>query len=206
MGDHAGFLADILANPDDDTHRLVYADWLEEHGLSGRAAFIRVQCRIAREPPFCVTGRPLTVYGEFTARCRCPGCSLRRREYMTSRRFIQWDWLGGVDSGFAPFIRPAGWRRGFVASVACRGEDWIRHGAAVLAAHPVEELRLSYSTHRLSFRAVLEAVPETRRLRRVSLPWQAPEEPPDYARAEAEAWLAEEMPGVEVEFRQGDSP
>ena len=41
-------LADIIANPDSDTPRLMYADWLEEHGDPDRAAFIRVQCEIAR--------------------------------------------------------------------------------------------------------------------------------------------------------------
>src|SRR5262245_51579788 len=38
----------ILAHPDDDTPRLVYADWLDEHGDHDRAEFIRVQCRLAR--------------------------------------------------------------------------------------------------------------------------------------------------------------
>src|SRR5262249_28074934 len=42
------FLADILERPDDDVPRLVYADWLEEHGQPERAEFIRVQCQIAR--------------------------------------------------------------------------------------------------------------------------------------------------------------
>jgi uncharacterized protein (TIGR02996 family) len=30
----AGLLQAILADPEDDTPRLVYADWLEEHGQS----------------------------------------------------------------------------------------------------------------------------------------------------------------------------
>jgi uncharacterized protein (TIGR02996 family) len=44
------FLQAILANPDDDTPRLVYADWLEERGRPDRAAFIRVQCQLASLP------------------------------------------------------------------------------------------------------------------------------------------------------------
>jgi uncharacterized protein (TIGR02996 family) len=40
------FLQAILESPDDDTPRLVYADWLDEHGDSARAEFIRVQCAI----------------------------------------------------------------------------------------------------------------------------------------------------------------
>src|SRR5438552_3681095 len=38
----------ILAHPDEDTPRLVYADWLDEHDDLDRAEFIRVQCRLAR--------------------------------------------------------------------------------------------------------------------------------------------------------------
>src|SRR3954454_19585646 len=42
----AGFLAAICRSPDDDAPRLVYADWLEEHGDPERAEFIRVQCEL----------------------------------------------------------------------------------------------------------------------------------------------------------------
>jgi uncharacterized protein (TIGR02996 family) len=41
-----GFLAAIQANLDDDTPRLVFADWLDEHGQSERAEFIRLQCEL----------------------------------------------------------------------------------------------------------------------------------------------------------------
>jgi len=48
---HADFLAAICAEPDEPVHRLVYADWLEEHGTTqahlARAELIRVQ--LARE-------------------------------------------------------------------------------------------------------------------------------------------------------------
>src|SRR5690349_21324143 len=48
MADHAAFLSAIRQAPDDDTHRLVYADWLEENGQEPRAEFIRVQIELAR--------------------------------------------------------------------------------------------------------------------------------------------------------------
>lgn len=38
----------ILANPDDDLVRLVYADWLDEHGQPERAEFIRLQIEMTR--------------------------------------------------------------------------------------------------------------------------------------------------------------
>jgi uncharacterized protein (TIGR02996 family) len=43
------FLDAIFEEPDDDTPRLVYADWLEEHGQVNYARFIRLQCAAARE-------------------------------------------------------------------------------------------------------------------------------------------------------------
>src|SRR5579884_1340778 len=43
------FLVAILAAPDDDAPRLVYADHLEERG-DPRGEFIRVQCELARLP------------------------------------------------------------------------------------------------------------------------------------------------------------
>jgi uncharacterized protein (TIGR02996 family) len=43
MGDRAALYAAVCANPDDDTPRLVFADWLQEHGEEKRAAFIRSQ-------------------------------------------------------------------------------------------------------------------------------------------------------------------
>ncbi|MBM3981395.1 MAG: TIGR02996 domain-containing protein [Planctomycetes bacterium] len=41
----------IVAHPDEDTPRLAYADWLDEHGDPDRAAFIRAQCRLADLSP-----------------------------------------------------------------------------------------------------------------------------------------------------------
>lgn len=41
MNDRAALYAAICADPDDDTPRLVFADWLDEHGEAKRAAYIR---------------------------------------------------------------------------------------------------------------------------------------------------------------------
>jgi uncharacterized protein (TIGR02996 family) len=42
MSDDAAFLATILAAPDDDAPRLVYADWLEEHNSLAKAEYLRL--------------------------------------------------------------------------------------------------------------------------------------------------------------------
>ena len=46
MSDEDALLAAINANPDDDTPRLVYADWLDENGQPEWAEFIRLQCGV----------------------------------------------------------------------------------------------------------------------------------------------------------------
>ncbi|MDY3553582.1 TIGR02996 domain-containing protein [Gemmata sp. JC717] len=60
MSDQAALLDAIREQPDEDTPRLAYADWLDEHapdgkpsparGPSARADYIRVQCRLAERP------------------------------------------------------------------------------------------------------------------------------------------------------------
>lgn len=45
------FMREIIASPDDDAPRLVFADWLDDHGDPVRAEFIRVQCRLAEVSP-----------------------------------------------------------------------------------------------------------------------------------------------------------
>jgi uncharacterized protein (TIGR02996 family) len=48
------FLSAIHADPDDESLRLIYADWLDEHGDDlgrARAELIRAQCELERLPP-----------------------------------------------------------------------------------------------------------------------------------------------------------
>lgn len=52
MSDADALLDAIFADPDADTPRLVYADWLEEHGQPNCAGFIRLQVEAARHPPW----------------------------------------------------------------------------------------------------------------------------------------------------------
>ena len=49
------FLDEIIENLQEDGPRLVYADWLAEHGQEERAEFIRLQCQIARDPSLART-------------------------------------------------------------------------------------------------------------------------------------------------------
>jgi uncharacterized protein (TIGR02996 family) len=102
------FLQDILANPDDDVPRLIFADWLEEHGGAAgaaRAEFIRIQCQLAagavREP----LRQQLRVRGaallgehrrEWTRPLRGPGRLVFHRGF-----------VGEVHTGVRPFLARA---------------------------------------------------------------------------------------------------
>lgn len=50
LSQHEAFLRAIFDAPDDDTPRLVYADFLQENGEEDRAAFIRWQCGCGEKP------------------------------------------------------------------------------------------------------------------------------------------------------------
>src|SRR4051812_36226472 len=44
------FLTSIVEDPDDDAARLVFADWLDESGHADKAAFVRLEVELSREP------------------------------------------------------------------------------------------------------------------------------------------------------------
>jgi uncharacterized protein (TIGR02996 family) len=48
--DNDAFLQAIIESPEDDNLRLVYADWMDEHGQLERAEFIRVGVQLAHLP------------------------------------------------------------------------------------------------------------------------------------------------------------
>jgi uncharacterized protein (TIGR02996 family) len=127
---HAGFLVAILAEPERDDIRLIYADWLDEHGDPDRAAFIRVQCAIGVDP-FAHNPPP------FNPHCACNLCTLRRRERELLKQNPVWYVLppGG------PIVTEL--RRGFVAEVTLPCDQWMRHGPALVRAAPLERVGLS---------------------------------------------------------------
>jgi uncharacterized protein (TIGR02996 family) len=49
VGEHEAFHLAILDDYDNDAPRLVYADWLDEHGHPAMAEFIRLGCEFARQ-------------------------------------------------------------------------------------------------------------------------------------------------------------
>jgi uncharacterized protein (TIGR02996 family) len=134
--DRDALLNAVLADPDDDLPRLVFADWLDEHGEPDRGEFVRVQVELSKwqaEHPDCFD-EPLPA----CSRCRRI-LALRSRE----RELFRGEWDEELGA-FASTENPAPvWRRGFVASVALSAADAAAHLDAVLAAHPVIEVTLT---------------------------------------------------------------
>lgn len=68
----APFIAAILADPDNDQPRLVYADWLEEQGdPDGRGEFIRVQVELAKMRVEPDADEFFRAAGQECWQCRC---------------------------------------------------------------------------------------------------------------------------------------
>jgi uncharacterized protein (TIGR02996 family) len=118
VGKDEAFLQAILAAPDDDAPRLVYADWLEEHGQPERAEFIRLQCAMER----------LSVD------------DLRHRELETRERALlerhEQEWAAPLRG------RVEGWefRRGFVEQVVFYRKPSPAEVAALRRFAPVREV------------------------------------------------------------------
>lgn len=134
------FLDSIIAAPDDDAPRLVYADWLEDFGRPGRGEFIRVQVELARIPgcrhrPECLRLWPEPYAGPGHGP-QCPDC--KRRATLLRREAGLLDCLPRLGM-------QAAWRRGFVCDAFPTLAEWLSHGQAVARSNPVEHVGLDGS-------------------------------------------------------------
>jgi uncharacterized protein (TIGR02996 family) len=117
MSDGDALLAAICANPDEDTPRLVYADWLTEHGDPNRATFIRLQVEAARLPD-----------------------GTRRVELERAARALL---IGHLDTWLGPLRELAtNWlfERGFPERLTVLHEVFLDRADEILAATPVRSV------------------------------------------------------------------
>ncbi|HEY7315625.1 MAG TPA: TIGR02996 domain-containing protein [Gemmataceae bacterium] len=133
------FLQAIREAPDDDAPRLIYADWLEEHGQTDRAEFIRIQCRR---------------FGISDMDPNAPGLQARAEELLRDN----WDvWVGPLRELVGPrydrygemWLReeynPEGLRRfqrGFVDAIILEVEHFLNHANELLVRVPLRALGL----------------------------------------------------------------
>jgi uncharacterized protein (TIGR02996 family) len=124
MTDGAALLRAVLVDPADDAPRLVYADWLEEHGEPGHAAFIRGQVRLA-QPETRTDPRLRRDAALEEAVLRQDAA---RYGSLPDNLWVAGDW---------------GWDRGFVRTARLPAAALLAHAAALFAAHPVARVFLT---------------------------------------------------------------
>lgn len=150
MTDRAALICSILSSPHDDVPRLIFADWLDEHGEVARAEFVRVQCELARrcdEPVYgceSPTKSRHPIFGQRMHACeKCSVCELRRRE---RELWDSWPDKNDMRSKIReecpvvknwivlperlilwrePEMNLAGVSRGFVSAIICSWSDFL---------------------------------------------------------------------------------
>lgn len=141
MNDQDALLANIIANPDDDTVRLIYADAIQERGELERAEFIRLAVRhpayefvaLTKDDPFPLLGIE-------------PGEPVVWPAGSDSTP-ATWGWADNED--FGPHIKHFSRRldyavdRGFVRAVRGTAADWLTHGKVIRSQHPVKAVTLT---------------------------------------------------------------
>lgn len=116
----AVFLDAILSEPDELSHRLVFADWLEDYGQPERAEFIRLQ--IERD------GLPLAH--------PCARRNLRRESVLLAEHELAW--AGPI----AQQARRWRFHRGFVEELDLPADQFLAHGQELFRLAPIRRLHL----------------------------------------------------------------
>jgi uncharacterized protein (TIGR02996 family) len=149
----------ILAEPEEDTPRLVYADWLEEQGgpqEQARAEFIRVQIELAKSVD-----------------------QGRRTKELRAREKVLWKdnreaWLLSLPEHLRK--RNIRFHRGFFDELHMPTRSWEQHGEALFGQNPLYRLRLSGTVDRHAAGS-LAVLPYLSRVRVLSLAGCQLEEP-----------------------------
>jgi len=136
MSDRAALLAAIRLHPDEDTPRLMFADWLDEFAPArprrkGRdhAAFIRAQIQSGAKCFAWKTHRMNLFWWAVRGKCRTPGRGEVVRALLPGMAFV---------ADYCRFTV----RRGFVEVAELSARDWFENAGALLEKNPVRSVRL----------------------------------------------------------------
>lgn len=120
------FLQDILAHPDDDAPRLIFADWLEEQGdanSTARAEFIRIQCALAAS--------------------HLP--EQQRAELVRREKQILHEYSGEWGQPIRRLVQTWKFHRGFIDEVEMPADRFLACADRLFHVVPIQHLRFTYS-------------------------------------------------------------
>lgn len=113
----------ILVDPADDAPRLIYADWLDEHGQSERAHFIRLSIQLCRREP------SKDVF------------SIGLVHDVRTLQDISWS---GINREFHEgALSISAWDRGFVSGIQCPAETFLTRARSLFQLQPITDVFLN---------------------------------------------------------------
>lgn len=118
MSKESGFIEAIVSEPDEDSHRLIYADWLDENGNPERAELIRVQCELATLEEDSMHRRQL---------------AFRSRELLDQH---QEEWIGPIREKLLEWQ----FHRGFIEKVLLWDENVREYADDLFGAWPIRRV------------------------------------------------------------------
>jgi uncharacterized protein (TIGR02996 family) len=124
-----GLLTTVLAEPDNDDPRLVYADWLDEHDQPARAEFIRLQIELAR-----LRG------GKRKEKQR-----LREKELLDAHKDTWAEPVAEFRTSYTAYHSRTLYvfRRGFVEGILTDPDTFIEQAEEMFARAPIREVRFA---------------------------------------------------------------
>ncbi|MFM8272421.1 MAG: TIGR02996 domain-containing protein [Gemmata sp.] len=149
MSDRDALLAAILANPAEDTPRLVYADWLQENGEPARGEFVRLQVGAAQAEPFSPQARECEAAAQRLLAKNVQAWTRHISDHVVGQRFV----------------------RGFVGHAVVNAATFARDAPALFAVEPVDSLqvmRFAFTTATVSLDPFLNS-PHVARVARLDL-------------------------------------
>jgi len=175
MDDRRAFLEAIAENPEDNTPRLVYSDWLEEHGESDWAELIRlsIEAYSGREDPIVLSQTAVS--------------RIIQLKTLVEPRFWQASpQTTGKHSAIVDYS-PV-WDRGFITNVMCPGWNNTKNYEHLFSRHPIHTLRF------FSWQGVKYSLPDNAAEIMWSLKWI--EFPVSAFRPEEQSEIDKIFPGV----------
>ena len=218
MTERDAFLAAIIESPDDDTPRLVFADWLEEHGEVERAEFIRLDIKLSHLRPGPDEHRKAAnIIARYQKRAPVrltadtPATMLARRAILltawskdedgepTVGGDHTYEWFGDVVRRFGRGHVEIS--RGFVSAVTMFLPDMMPENAAIAFSQPIEAIRLP----RLSLSLEIDPPGKDYGWQLYGLPDNDPGSPDLLHSYETRAELVADIPGRLAEYAEAVS-